>query len=334
MTLEDNLVSVVIPVYNGERFVGRTLASALAQTYEPLEVVVVDDGSTDRTGSLVDGAAARDNRIRLFRMQKSGVGAARNWGISKARGKLIALMDADDLWHPEKIVRQVGVMQASSPAVGLVYCWSIAIDENDLIIPAVTSLRRRSSAQGRVTAQLAKSNFLGNSSSPLIKRSCFDAVGGCDTNPIFSSAADWKLYLALSEICEFAVAPQYLVGYRQSTQNMSRNVAAMDQAMQRVTRWLFEKWPNLPEEIRRESVYHTNAHLAHLALENKQFVAALRYRAIAYKAYPEALFERSTFRFGARLLARMVGLRRGWWGRLRTFGTPVHFNELQVTTND
>ena len=89
-------------------------------------------------------------------------------------------MDHDDLWHPEKIARQVGVMQASSPAVGLVYCWSITIDENDLLIPAVASLRRKSSAQGRVTAQLAKSNFLDNSSSPLIKRSCIDAVGGCD----------------------------------------------------------------------------------------------------------------------------------------------------------
>ena len=108
----------------------------------------------------------------------------------------------------------------------------------------------------------------------------------------------------------------------------------MAQAMELVTRWLFEKWPNLPEEIRRESVYHTNAHLAALSLENNQFVAALRYRAIAYKAYPKAMLERSFFRFGARLLARMVGLRRGWWGRLRTVGTAVHFNEFQVTTND
>ena len=334
MILEDNLVSVVIPVHNGEHFLGRTLASALAQTYESLEVVVVDDGSTDRTGNLVEAAAARDNRIRLFRTQKSGVAAARNLGISKARGKLIALMDADDLWHPEKIARQVGVMQASSPAAGLVYCWSIAIDENDLIIPAAASLRRKSSAQGRVTAQLARSNFLENSSSPLIKRSCIDAVGGYDTSLRVSHAADWKLYLALSEICEFAVVPQYLVGYRQSTQNMSRNVAAMAQAMELVTRWLFEKWPKIPEEVRRESVYNTNVYLAALAIESNQFVAALRYRAIAYKAYPTALLERSVFRFGAHVLARMVGLRRGWWGRLRTFGSPVQFSELQVTTND
>jgi glycosyltransferase involved in cell wall biosynthesis len=100
-------VTVVIPVYNGECFIDRTLASALAQTYDPLEVVVVDDGSTDRTPIIVEAAAARDNRIRLLRAQKSGVAAARNLGITEARGKLIAPLDADDLWHPEKIARQV-----------------------------------------------------------------------------------------------------------------------------------------------------------------------------------------------------------------------------------
>ena len=151
-----------------------------------IEVVVVDDGSTDRTATLVEAAAARDNRVRLFRTQKSGVAAARNFAISQARGKLIAPLDADDLWHPEKIARQVGLMQSSSPKVGLVYCWSIKIDEDDFLIwlppaapqPAVA----RSAPQGRVMAELALSNFIGNSSSPLIKRSCIEEVGGYDEN--------------------------------------------------------------------------------------------------------------------------------------------------------
>ena len=91
----------------------------------------------DRTGKIVEAAAANDSRIRYFRTVKSGVAATRNFGISKARGKLIAPLDADDLWHPEKIARQVEAMQASSPAdIGLVYCWAIEIDENDLIIPS------------------------------------------------------------------------------------------------------------------------------------------------------------------------------------------------------
>ena len=145
MTVEDTLVSVIIPVRNGERFVSRTLISALAQTYEPLEVVVVDDGSTDRTATLVESVAARDSRVRVFRTQKNGVAAARNLAISQARGKLIAPLDADDLWHSEKIARQVESMQSSSPQVGLVYCGSIKIDEDDFLTwlpPAVARASR------------------------------------------------------------------------------------------------------------------------------------------------------------------------------------------------
>jgi glycosyltransferase involved in cell wall biosynthesis len=85
---------LLFPLYNGGRFIGPTLASALAQTYDPIEVIVVDDGSTCRTAILVKAAAARD-RIRYFRMQKSGIAAARNLAIGQAKGNLIAPLDAD-----------------------------------------------------------------------------------------------------------------------------------------------------------------------------------------------------------------------------------------------
>ena len=185
MTLENALVSVVLPVYNGQAFVGRTLDSALAQSYQPIEIVVVDDGSTDETADIIEGAAAANSNIRFFRRQNHGIAATRNFGISQAKGKLIAPLDHDDLWHPQKIARQVEMMQASSPAVGLVYCWSVEIDESDLIIPPIASLRtrRKSTAQGAVTEELAKACFIECGSSPMIKRSFIDAVGGYDANP-------------------------------------------------------------------------------------------------------------------------------------------------------
>jgi glycosyltransferase involved in cell wall biosynthesis len=310
MTLKDNLVSVVIPAHNAERFISRTLESALAQSYDPLEVVVVDDGSTDQTAILVEEAAARDNRIRLFRTQNSGVAAARNLGISEARGKLIAPLDADDLWHPEKIARQVRVMQTSSPRVGLVYCWSIEIDDNDFIITPLSCLGSESTPQGRVTEELAKSNFLNSGSSPLIKRSCIDAVGGYDPTLRPHGAEDWKLYLALSEICEFAAVPEYLVGYRRWSGSLSRNVTGMARSAQLVASWAFEKWPNLPEEVKRQSIYNLNVHLARLAFDNNQFLVALKYHARAYGARPAALLERSSLEFDVRVLARMAGLTR------------------------
>ena len=335
MTVEDALVSVIIPVRNGERFVGPTLTSALAQTYKPIEVVVVDDGSTDRTATLVDAVAARDNRVRLFRTQKTGVAATRNLAISRARGKLIAPLDADDLWHPEKIARQVRLMQSSSPKVGLVYCWSIMIDEDDFLtwLPPLAHQPAAATGtpEGRVMAELAVGNFIGNSSSPLIKRSCIEEVGGYDESLQPHGAEDWKLYLALSEICEFAAIPEWLVGYRQWTGSLSRNVTAMAQSMKLVGRWQIERWPDIPQALWREREYRSSVYLAQLALEQNQFVKALRYRATGYAVRPAALIERSSFMFGARLLARMAGLKgSALKGRSRAIRVPVSFQEFQT----
>jgi glycosyltransferase involved in cell wall biosynthesis len=329
MTFEDSLVSIVIPVRNGERFIKRTLASALAQTYERLEVVVVDDGSTDRTATLVESTALRDNRVRLFRTQKFGVAAARNFGINQARGKLIALLDADDLWHPEKIARQVEVMQESLPEVGLVYCWPIEIDENDHVIPAVQSLKGGSTARGRVTAELARSCFIEPGSSALIKRALIEAVGGFDATLQPQGADDWKLYFALSEICEFAVIPEYLVGYRQASGSLSRNIRTMRQSMENVVSWIFEKRPDLPKELRRQAIYEIRVFMSNRAFDNYQFGEALRCRAEALAVNPGKLLKPWNLMFVARCLFRMTGLRQAKFRQPAEMSTPpVPFQEF------
>ncbi len=303
MSVEGPLVSIVMPVRNGERFLGRTLASALAQIYSPIEVIVVDDGSTDRTAALVKETADRDNRVRLFCTQQSGVAAARNFGVSHARGKLIAPLDADDLWHPEKVSRQVAVLKASPAKVGVVYCWCIHIDEDDFVM---TPVRANSTAQGRVTSSLAEINILQTSSTALIKRASFDAVGGYDVN--LKQAEDWKLYLALSDVCDFAVVPEHLVGYRQSAGSLSRNVSSMAHSSELVMSWMEAKWPGLAEQARRPRTYNLYAYMAQTAFNNKQLLNALKYQVVAWRARPEMIFERSNMFFMSRLLARMVGL--------------------------
>jgi glycosyltransferase involved in cell wall biosynthesis len=328
--VENPLVSVIIPVHNGERFLSQTLASALAQTFHSLEVVVVDDGSTDQTALLVEAEAARDRRIRLFRTQKSGVAAARNFGISQARGELIAPLDADDLWHPEKILRQVEVMQASPSKLGLVYCWSVEIDENDFIRVPINKLNGYITAQGKVIETLARGCFIEPGSNPLIKRSYVEAVGGYDTNLQPQGADDWKLYLSLAEICDFAVIPEYLIGYRQVTGSVSRNLAAMGQSMENVARWIFEKRPELPEELKSDSIYNIRAFISERAFENSQFGVAFYHRARAFKVYPAKFVERRTFIFLGRLLFRATGLRRAMrgWRRSRPL---ISFQEFQAT---
>lgn len=102
------MVSVVVPAYNAEAFVGAAVGSALDQTYQPLEVVVVDDGSTDGTARVLE--AIPDERLRVVRQPNSGVGRARNRGIEAATGALVALLDADDLWAPHKLRVQVDAL--------------------------------------------------------------------------------------------------------------------------------------------------------------------------------------------------------------------------------
>ena len=102
------LVSCVVPVHDGERFLGEALDSVLEQTYEPLEIVVVDDGSTDGTAEV---AAGYGEAIRYFHQENAGPSAARNRGVEASRGELIAFLDADDLWVPEKTATQVRALR-------------------------------------------------------------------------------------------------------------------------------------------------------------------------------------------------------------------------------
>src|SRR3954453_10527365 len=99
------LVSVIIPAYNAGATVERTISSVLNQTYSSIEVLVVDDGSTDNTAVLVQRMADADPRIKLLQKPNGGVALARNFGIAHAAGEFIAPLDADDLWHPEKIAK-------------------------------------------------------------------------------------------------------------------------------------------------------------------------------------------------------------------------------------
>ena len=284
---------------------------ARSQTYHAIEVIVVDDGSTDRTTAIVEDFAARDHRFRLFRRPKSGLSASRNFEISQARGALIAPLDADDLWHREKLSRQVARIQAS-PGIGAVYCWTVEIDEYDYIIPPI---RKGNTVEGNVLIEMVSANIVASGSNLLIRRCYFETVGGYAAS--LHHGEDWRMNLSLAEICEFAVVPAHLVGYRRSRESASRDVTAMAMGMEAVSNWIIEKWPNTPPEALQKMIYRRNDYLANRALTNNQFRAAMRYDLQGLKAWPQIALSPNTAGFAVRLLARVAGIKRHY--RLTSF---------------
>ncbi len=284
------------------------MTSVLKQTYRALEVVVVDDGSTDDTAAIVGAIAEQDARVRLIRTQNSGVSAARNLAIAEAHGALIAPIDADDLWHPSKLAKQLATMRKSGPKVGVVYCWSVGIDERDrVILPNWNN----SSAAGNVLREIVVSGIAGNGSTPLIRRAYVDSVGGYDET--LALCEDWEFYTALAGVCEFAVVPEYLTGYRLRSQSASTNVFSMEKAIEQVTNWIRRTWPSLPDDVFRDRSYTVNAYLAFLAIRQREFLHALKLLRSALQARPRKLFAPSFFQLYFLLIAHAIGIRRYRW---------------------
>lgn len=125
--MSDGLVSIIVPTYNRARCVGRAIESALAQTYEEVSVIVIDDGSTDETRALINDTYGRDSRVRYVRQDNRGVSAARNHGIRLASGAFTALLDSDDVWKPFKLEVQLACLRAF-PDAGMVWSDMTAVD--------------------------------------------------------------------------------------------------------------------------------------------------------------------------------------------------------------
>lgn len=223
---DEELVSVVIPAYNAQATLDDTLNSVRSQTHRNLEIVVVDDGSTDDTAIIAQRHSAVDPRVRVIRQDNAGVAAARNAGIAATSGRYVAPIDADDLWAPSKIARQLLAAAKDQGKVGLVYSWFAVIDQDN----GVLRLEDGADAEGAVLRQLLLGNFVGNGSSALILRSAIEFAGFYDVALRASGcegAEDYKMYLEIAEQYQFAIVPDYLTGYREYSGNMSSDVARM-----------------------------------------------------------------------------------------------------------
>lgn len=210
-------VSIVMPTHNRATYIGGAIESILAQTYKDWELVIVDDGSTDGTQSIVEPYIARDTRIKCVRQeQNKGIAFSRNNGVARSRGRYIAMLDSDDLWaSPDKLATQVAALDAD-PRIGIIGTWLKIIDEGgrptgaQLSYPTDDAGIRRSMLYRDALAQ----------SSVLFRKDAFEKAGGYDGRLVVTDDHDLWLKIGLSY--RFATLPRYDLLYRRHPGNITR----------------------------------------------------------------------------------------------------------------
>jgi len=303
--LDKAIVSVVVPAFNAEAHLGKTLSSALAQTYREIELIVVDDGSLDATSAVVQEFAAKDARVRLIRQSNAGVGAARNAAIRLARGKYIAPLDADDLWAPEKLEKQVARMEQSGDEIGLVYCWSRLIDSHGNLV----ELSHPFTLEGRLRHVMVLRNLVGNASVPLFRAATLEKVGlylsraeqagaqGCE---------DWDLALRIAEKFTIGVVPEYLVAYIQNDSSMSLNAENMARSFGVVMGRARQRNRDLPSASFRWSHGYFDLYIAEKCYDWAYYLRCIHYLKEAALANPVLLWRVGMYKFFVKSLLNIV----------------------------
>ena len=217
-------VSVIIPSYNSARYLADALDSVLGQSFRDVEVLVIDDGSTDDTEAVMRRFGPP---VRHIRQTNSGVAIARNRGIEESRGRYVAFLDADDTWTRSKLETQLAQL-----AQHLDYraCYSaFRVVGPDLTPMHVVRSNRRGAA---LEDLLLLGNVIGSICTVVCERTLFETAGGFD--PSLSQCADWDMWVRLAGLTEFLYLDADLVTYRQHDSNMSRNAALLERDSLRV----------------------------------------------------------------------------------------------------
>jgi glycosyltransferase involved in cell wall biosynthesis len=290
-------VAVVIPAYNAEASLGAAISGALQQTTHDIEVVVVDDGSTDRTGAV---AASYGDRVRLLRQENQGPAAARNAGIAAASAPLIALCDADDLLFDRHVEAMLALYDRHGGLVTANAYWLFTGG----IDPQQTRHRGRFPAPSEQRQALLETNFV--STMALFSRSLWERLGGFDL--AISHAEDWDFWLRAVYDGGVTVThqPVPLALYRWNDSGLSSDTGSMDRAVQRVLAKVAARDDLTAEERRYVERRLASPSPAQLARQADEHLLAERYRQAA-QGYEEASGLAPTDRVLARK-ARLMGL--------------------------
>lgn len=215
----NQMVSVIITTHDRTEFLKRAIASARSQTYQDIEIIVVDDASSEHLGDFIKGL--NDPRVLYVRRDECmGAPESRNEGIRRSRGEYIAFLDDDDEWFPEKTRRQVEKMRSCPANVGVVYS-GVEIIEDD------TGKARKSGQlyRGDLGGKLLEGSTIGSVSKVLVKKECFDRAGLFDAE--LTSCQDWDMWKRISAYYEFDYVEDVLVRIHMHGRQISTDLGAM-----------------------------------------------------------------------------------------------------------
>jgi glycosyltransferase involved in cell wall biosynthesis len=224
-----NLVSVIMPVFNTEKYVRQAIESVLEQTYDNWELIIVDDGSTDSSSKIISDYASAHPKIKLIKQINKGLAEARNTGIRHATGEFVALLDSDDEWLPTKLSLHVAHL-INNPNVGVSFDFSQFINEKGEVLDSYITWADKPIT----TEDLLIFNPIGNGSSSVIRRQALSDISRWDNklreyvyfSPELRQSEDIECWVRIKSLTkwEFKVLPVVLTNYRVNSQSLSSNI--------------------------------------------------------------------------------------------------------------
>lgn len=276
----DPLVSIIIPAYNAESFIQETLFSIVQQTYQKIEIIVVDDGSKDNTNNLIKSFALSDSRITVMSQSNSGVSAARNLGIEKSKGEFIAFIDADDIYSPCAIEKLTSTMLQADDSVGVVYGWTARIDEKTSLTGKFTTPQ----SSGNIYQEILRNDFVA--SATLVRKKCIDRVGNFNCSMRFG-CEDWDFYLRLSEHYLYKAIPEFIYGYREVYDSTTYNCSKMEHGYQQYIAEACKRNTEISTEVVNSILASSFLYLSSKNRAERKFLDSIKYIIRAWSMYPE-----------------------------------------------
>lgn len=299
--MNNDLISVIIPVYNSAKTIVSTINSVLQQSYSNFELIVINDGSSDRTLELLQ--TIQDARIKIFSYSNGGVSTARNRGIAKAKGEYISFLDADDRWTNDKLKLQWQTLQ-QHPQAALAYSW-VYFEYGSQPSYAETS----SYYTGNVYPELLIKNFLHTASNPLIRKDIIEQISLFE--PELKTCEDWEFFLRIAAQKEFILVPKVQVIYHQSTTSLTNNIQQIARDHQIVIERAFIVAPQQLQYLKQQSLGWSYKYLAQQYLKHKSdrisgLKAAVNNILKAIFHYPPNIFEDYTQSLTRRLIKQTL----------------------------